>query len=196
MATAVSRFGLTSSKPRPDDLSAADIIKMKRPAKGFLCPNYVSNPVQFIEFQIKDMKSNKIFFDIGRPVESLDWTETAEIDADDSSRSIQYEFPKEILTYDSIGTNLVFAVGPKPLGSFRMIEIHYFKDKMIKSFDFSFGFCIPNSVNTWENVYKVPKLDEKTIKDMVASPYKTVSDSYYFVDDKLVMHNKAYYSYY
>ena len=34
------------------------------------------------------------------------------------------------------------------------------------------------------------------VDDMVASPYDTVSDSFYFVDGKLVMHNKAYYRYY
>lgn len=30
---------------------------------------------------------------------------------------------------------------------------------------------------------------------MVDNPYETRSDSYYFVDGKLVMHNKAEYSY-
>jgi hypothetical protein len=35
-----------------------------------------------------------------------------------------------------------------------------------------------------------------TVEDMVAHPYETMSDSFYFVDGTLVMHNKAYYSYY
>jgi hypothetical protein len=30
---------------------------------------------------------------------------------------------------------------------------------------------------------------------MVANPYETVSDSFYFVGDELVMHNKAFYAY-
>ncbi|KAJ3075837.1 hypothetical protein HDU98_006773 [Podochytrium sp. JEL0797] len=196
MATATSRFGFRSSTPLPEQITSADVLKLKKPSKTFLCPNAVCIPVQFIAFQIKEMKSNQVFFDIGRPVESLDWTESGIIDPDNSSRTVEYSFPKDLLSYTSIGTNLVFAVGPKPLGSFRMIEMHYFKDKLIKSFDFDFGFCIPNSVNSWENVYKVPKLDEKTKNEMANSPNKTVSDSYYFVDDKLVMHNKAYYSYY
>ena len=34
--------------------------------------------------------------------------------------------------------------------NFRMIERHYFRDILIRSYDFSFGFCIPNSTNTWE----------------------------------------------
>lgn len=34
-----------------------------------------------------------------------------------------------------------------------------------------------------------------TVREMVLHPYETQSDSFYFVDNKLVMHNKADYSY-
>ena len=34
--------------------------------------------------------------------------------------------------------------------SFRMIERHYFRNKLLKSFDFTLGFCMPKSRNTWE----------------------------------------------
>lgn len=76
-----------------------------------------------------------------------------------------------------------------------MIERHYFKDKLIKSFDFNFPFCIPNSVNDWENVYDLPNFTKEEIDDMIRSPYETKSDSFYFVDDELIMHNKAEYDY-
>jgi len=33
------------------------------------------------------------------------------------------------------------------------------------------------------------------VREMIASPYETRSDSFYFVDDCLVMHNKADYAY-
>lgn len=33
------------------------------------------------------------------------------------------------------------------------------------------------------------------VNEMVRHPYETQSDSFYFVDDRLVMHNKADYSY-
>jgi hypothetical protein len=35
----------------------------------------------------------------------------------------------------------------------------------------------------------------RVVDDMVAHPYETTSDSFYFVDNKLIMHNKAYYRY-
>lgn len=53
-----------------------------------------------------------------------------------------------------------FTVGNHPISNFRMIERHYFKDKLLKSFDFEFGFCIPNSCNTCEHIYHFPNLSK------------------------------------
>lgn len=33
--------------------------------------------------------------------------------------------------------------------------------QLIKSFDFSFGFCIPGSTNTWTAVYSLPPLSDE-----------------------------------
>ena len=112
-----------------------------------------------------------------------------------------------------------------------MIERHYFKGNLVKSFDFNFGFCIPGSTNNWDALYSLPPLSESlsntiyiyiyiatlhssfktrlftykliisdclsySVDDMIASPYETKSDSFYFVDNKLVMHNKASYKYF
>ena len=38
--------------------------------------------------------------------------------------------------------SLRFRVGNQPVTNFRMIERHYFKGRLIKSFDFEFPFCI------------------------------------------------------
>jgi hypothetical protein len=95
-----------------------------------------------------------------------------------------------------------------------MIERHYFGEKLLKNFDFNFGFCVPNSRNTVEHIYEFPVLDKNEsmfiqvfstvffllvfffkVKNMIASPYMTKSDTFYFVDNKLIMHNKADYAY-
>ncbi|RXN10689.1 unc-119 -like protein [Labeo rohita] len=86
-------------------------------------------------------------------------------------------------------------VGDIPINNFRMIERHYFREQLLKSFDFEFGFCIPSSKNTCEHIYEFPPLSEDLIREMILHPYETQSDSFYFVDNKLVMHNKADYSY-
>ncbi|RKO83466.1 delta subunit of GMP phosphodiesterase, partial [Blyttiomyces helicus] len=129
-------------------------------------------------------------FEVKRPTMEASWDE-----ADLAGRTINYTFDRNFLNYKNIGTTLVFCVWPHEIRSLRMIERHYFKDKLLKSFDFTFGFCIPNSVNTWEAVYEFPALDPKLVKEMVANPGSTVSDSFYFVDGRLVMHNKATYTY-
>lgn len=53
-----------------------------------------------------------------------------------------------------------FTVGDRPVNSFRMIERHYFREHLLKNFDFDFGFCIPNSRNTCEHIYEFPQLPE------------------------------------
>ena len=34
-----------------------------------------------------------------------------------------------------------------------------------------------------------------SVQEMIDGPYETKSDSFYFVEDKLIMHNKADYAY-
>ena len=46
-----------------------------------------------------------------------------------------------------------------------------------------------------EHIYEFPELNAEEVGQMVAAPFETKSDSFYFVDDVLVMHNKADYSY-
>jgi len=42
-----------------------------------------------------------------------------------------------------------------------MIERHYFKSRLLKSFDFEFGFLIPESKNTMEHIYEFPELSKE-----------------------------------
>jgi len=86
-------------------------------------------------------------------------------------------------------------VGEKPVNKFRMIERHFFRDRVLKTFDFEFGFCIPNSKNTCEHIYDFPSLSAESMEEMIKHPFETRSDSFYFVDDRLIMHNKADYAY-
>ena len=58
------------------------------------------------------------------------------------------------------GIRLTFSVGPVPVPKLQMIERHYFRNRLVKSYDFEFGFCIPNSTNTWDATYSLPPLDD------------------------------------
>jgi len=93
-------------------------------------------------------------------------------------------------------THTLTWVQPNIVTQFRMIERHYFRETLVKSFDFTFGFCIPSSTNTWDVVYSLPPLSDELINDMISHPWDTKSDTFYFVEDKLIMHNKASYQYF
>ncbi len=58
-----------------------------------------------------------------------------------------------------------FKVGDREVKSFRMIERHFFRDQLIKSFDFDFGFCPPNTTNSIEHIYDMPEIDSKQSKN-------------------------------
>ncbi|CAB1120738.1 unnamed protein product [Ectocarpus sp. CCAP 1310/34] len=163
----------------------------------FLCALSANKyQIEFLEFTISDYDTKNIIFMVGR-----DYPPPIDLDLDLGSldenayRLIKYEFSEDVLRLPSIQTSLVFSVGEQEVPNFRMVERHYFRDQLIKSYDFGFGFCIPASTNTWDAVYQVPPLDEDLIEEMIANPFETKSDSFYFVDDELIMHNKASYKY-
>lgn len=53
-------------------------------------------------------------------------------------------------------------MGAKALNKLRLIERHYYREHLLKSFDFEIGFCIPFSRNTCEHIYTLPELDPQT----------------------------------
>lgn len=177
-----------------------DILKLTKPTEDFLCPISANKcNIEFLAFSISDYETKEVLFDI----DGSDATEGAlEIDIDhnapiteDTFRKIKYTFSEKVLRLPLISTSLTFKVGSQPVSNFRMIERHYYKENLVKSFDFTFGFCIPDSTNTWEAVYDIPSLDNYLIDEMICNPFETRSDSFYFVGDELIMHNKASYSY-
>lgn len=87
---------------------------------------------------------------------SIDFSSVGE----DMYRKIKYTFSEDVLRLPYIQTSLTFSVGDNELPDFRMIERHYFRDRLVKSFDFEFGFCIPGSVNNWDAVYSLPLLSD------------------------------------
>lgn len=181
-----------------DAISPDDIIKLESATEGYLVDGRRNKyKIDFTRFKIRDMETGATLFEIAKPPgmeeEEMD-EEECEQDPD-SGRFVRYRFTDEFLRLGSVGATVEFTVGNKPVENFRMIERHYFKSKLMKSFDFTFGFCMPNSKNTCEHIYELPKLSEKEVQEMVDSPYETRSDSFYFVQDQLIMHNKADYAY-
>ena len=163
--------------------------------------------IKFKKFKVRDLDSGFVLFEVSddspdEPQEQKDNNnppqkevpETEE-QIENSPRTIRYHLGPDFLDLKNLGSSLTFSVGNKPVKNLLMIERHYFKTVLVKSFEFKFDFCIPNSTNTWESIYTIPELDPKLKQEMIDNPWLTKSDSFYFVEDKLVMHNKAMYNY-
>ena len=75
---------------------------------------------------------------------------------DPKTRLVKYHFGPDFLRLKTIGLKVDFSVGEKPVPNLLMVERHYFKENVIKSYEFKFGFCMPNSTNSFEVIYDLP----------------------------------------
>ncbi|VDM38823.1 unnamed protein product [Toxocara canis] len=162
-----------------------DVLRLNKITNDYLCePEANIFDVEFTRFKIRDLDTDQ-----------ADDTVVVTSEEASAARFVRYQFTPAFLRLKHVGATVEFIVGNKPVNKFRMIERHFFRDRLLKSFDFEFGFCIPNSKNTCEHIYDFPQLSESLINEMISCPYETRSDSFYFVEDRLIMHNKADYAY-
>jgi hypothetical protein len=192
---------------KQDYVTTDDVIRLPKITEGYLCsPEANVYDIEFTRFKIRDMETGTVLFEIAKPPapsqdpeEGQDEEDVIDEDQEEvdpnAGRFVRYQFTSQFLKLKTVGATVEFTVGEKPVQSFRMIERHFFRDYLLKTFDFDFGFCIPNSKNTCEHIYEFPALGVELRDDMINSPFETRSDSFYFVDNKLIMHNKADYAY-
>ncbi|KAF4691288.1 hypothetical protein FOZ60_015825 [Perkinsus olseni] len=175
------------------------VTKFSCATDEFLCPASANTyGIDFLGFTVRDVDSGVKLLEITKDPPNPGASSSSSVpkpEEDTQQRSIRYHFGPEFLDLRNIGTKLEFSVGEKPIRNFRMIERHYYKDKILKSYDFAMPYCIPNTVNTWEVIYELPELTDEQKRELIDNPWETKSDSFYFVDDILVMHHKADYSY-
>lgn len=178
-----------------EDKITPDYVKSQTDfSSSFLCdPKDNIYKLKFLNFKVRDSDSGETLFEVAD--EGDNNQKEDETPLDDASRTIRYHLGPDFLKLHNIGSSLTFSIGNLPVKNLLMIERHYFKGKLIKSFEFKFDFCIPNSVNTWESIYVMPEIAEDLIQEMIKSPWETKSDSFYFVENKLIMHHKALYDY-
>ena len=191
----------------PQNFTPDEVLALTKPTDGFLCPLSANTyGFDFLDFEIKDYDSNESIFKVSKDPDATDLPDDAAMDLtfcenpslEPSIRTVKYTFPKRMLKCNQIRTALTFSIGNESASDFRLIERHYFRNTLLKSYDFTFGFVIPNSTNGWDAIYN--RLDPELLtpeleKEMIGNPFETTSDSFYFVGVTLVMHNKAVYQY-
>uniref|UniRef100_A0A182MXV0 GMP phosphodiesterase delta subunit domain-containing protein n=1 Tax=Anopheles dirus TaxID=7168 RepID=A0A182MXV0_9DIPT len=199
------------------------VLQLTNITDDYLCtPDANIYEIDFTRFKIRDLESGAVLFEIAKPSLS-DITHTAaaatkepgaagstkdeptnapaatdepeETFEPNAGRYVRYQFTPQFLKLKTVGATVEFTVGSKSVKNFRMIERHFFKERLLKTFDFEFGYCIPFSKNTCEHIYEFPTIPPDLVNEMIQHPFETRSDSFYFVDGCLVMHNKADYAY-
>lgn len=135
-------------------LTLEEAENFTKPVKGYLCPLSANiYGIEFVAFKIRDCTTNTALFEIKK--DDNDNTPMT-----DESRTVKYHFGPDFFELNTIGTTLTFKVGSLPVKDFVMIERHYFKDKLIKSYKFSIPFCIPKTTNSLEAIYEIPEFTE------------------------------------
>lgn len=54
---------------------------------------------------------------------------------------------------------------------------------------------MPKTTNTLEMIYDMPEMSEEEKSAMIMAPWETKSDTFFFVDNRLIIHNRAEYNY-
>ena len=146
--------------------------------------------IRFNGFKLRDIKTQKIYYEFypNDPYE-LDYF---------ADHLLVYPFPNEILKGQKhLGTSLKLVVGDKLVKNLVFLERHYIHGKLAANFRFVFPVFVPKSQNDVEFIYEIPKLspevEEKLEKgeNIIAE-----SDTFIFVEGKLIVHRRAKYIYY
>ncbi|CAG9333873.1 unnamed protein product [Blepharisma stoltei] len=180
-----------STSTYPENITPEYVSQLTEATSTFLCPLSANvYGIEFVYFKVRDLESGMVLFEVQSEEDSV-----SEPPQDDSFRTVKYQLGPDFLKLKALGSTIDFLVGPREVRNFRMIERHYFRNVLLKSFDFNLDFCIPNTRNSWEVIYEIPELPADLEQLMIESPWETKSDSFYFVQNQLIMHNKAEYNY-
>lgn len=166
-----------------------DVNKMSSPSdKFYVALEDNTYGIRFKSFKIRDIDTKEVFHEFStEDVFQLDYF---------ADNLLQYEFPYKMLNSNRIGTNLSLVVGDKLVKNLNFIERHYIEGDLIKSFEFEFPLFMPKSTNNIEFIYNIPKLKESIInKIKQKETINAFSDTFIFVDKKLIIHRRATYKY-
>lgn len=80
-------------------------------------------------------------------------------------------FPKEILKCGSVGRAINFSSREK-IDNFKLVQRIWLFGKIIEEWDFDFGFVIPNSTNTWEQIIDAAEEEDMLSAEIISGNIK------------------------
>ena len=184
----------TAGMEVPSEVTPDYVRSLTAPTDQFLCRLADNWPkLKFKGFRIRDMISNITLVDV--PVDEIESEENLNEADDPTKRLIKYHFGPDFLRLQTVGLTMGFGIGPQPIQNLEMIERHYFRGRVIQDYGFRFGFVIPNSTNEWEFCYDMPQFTEEEMQEIIENPWEVKSDSFFFAEGRLIIHNRAEYNY-
>lgn len=175
---------------------------LDKPTSRILCTLADNKYIRFGEYSIVDYDSRTTLLSVSRTENKMmdDFARQREEDGSLTldMRVLKHEFPRAFFQLRNLELNLEFSnvYEDKPLQQLTLVEKHFFRGELLQSFEFSFPFCMPNSTNTWQYVYELPQLSPEKQQEMIDAPFETQSDSFFFAEGRLIVHNKAAYKYF
>lgn len=171
------------------NLTIEQMEKMTAPTSHFLVKLEDNKPgVRFNGFRLRDCESNEIIHEYyPENMFELDYF---------ADHELEYQFPSKILKAKTLGSSLTLCVGSQIVKNLVLAERHYIDGKLAANYSFKFPIFMPNSTNNVEFIYNVPKLDQ-TVLDKInqKKPVNARSDTFVFVEGKLIIHRRAKYVY-
>ncbi len=172
------------------DFTEEQALKMEKAADHFFVKLEDNTyGVRFNGFKLRDMKDDKVYHEYypADPYE-LDYF---------ADHVLDYPFPNDILKGQKhLGSTLKLVVGDKLVKNLVLLERHYIGGKLAANFRFCFPIFIPKSENTVEFIYEIPKLSPEVEEKLEkGEDVHAESDTFIFVEGKLIIHRRAVYTY-
>ena len=170
-------------------MTLENVLKMQSPTDHFLVKLEDNTPgVRFNGFKLRDCESGEVYHEYyPENVYELDYF---------ADHLLDYDFKYTILKTKTIGSTLQLVVGNQIVKKLTLVERHYIDNTLAANYQFTFPLFMPNSKNSIEFIYNVPKLSEEVQKRMDnGQDIHAKSDTFVFVEGKMVVHRRANYVY-
>ena len=172
------------------DITIDAVLEMTEPTEEFIVNLEDNKPgIRFNGFRLRDMDTGEIYHQYyPSSMYELDYF---------SDHVIAYNFGYKILKAKTIGTTLILCIGDATVHDLDLIERHYVEGELAANYHFKFPLFMPNSRNTIEFIYSVPTLSKK-VEELInkGEDVYAKSDTFLFVEGKLMVHRRATYDYF
>jgi hypothetical protein len=172
------------------NIKIEDVLKMEKPTENFFLTIEDNTPgVRFNGFKLRNMETGEVYHEYyPSDIYELDYF---------ADHELEYAFSNKLISkVKTIGSTLNLVVGNQVVKNLVLIERHYVEGKLAANYQFKFPLFMPNSQNSIEFIYNIPKLEGETGKKLAENkPIMAKSDTFIFVEGKLQVHRRAHYVY-